>query len=98
MLVVDRDAYEVVLDSQVVNLTATEFRLLSLLEGSPRRVFTRAQLLAAVWEEDDWYRGSDRVLDQTVHAIRKRLGETAKRSRIRTVIGIGYSYDPRRLP
>lgn len=87
MLVVDRDAHEALLDGQVVHLTATEFRLLSLLEGSPRRVFTRAQILESVWGA--WY-GDDHVLDVVVHTLRKKVGKHY----IRNVRSVGFRYEP----
>ncbi|HET6167095.1 MAG TPA: response regulator transcription factor [Marmoricola sp.] len=69
-----------------VQLTATEFELLSALLRRPGQVFSREQLLAGVWGTAD-YAGS-RTVDVHVAQLRAKLGPSAP---IRTHRGVGYS-------
>lgn len=69
----------------VVELTATEFGLLAHLLARPRQVFTREQLLSAVWGVADY--GGSRTVDVHIAQLRAKLGGTDP---IRTVRGIGY--------
>ncbi|WP_406277077.1 response regulator transcription factor [Streptomyces sp. NBC_00191] len=75
-----------VADGRPVELTATEFDLLTHLLRHPGRVFPREQLLAHVWGQAD-YRGS-RTVDVHIAQLRAKLGDA---SPIRTVRGVGYS-------
>ncbi len=89
-LVVDHDAREVTLEGSAVELTAKEFDLLVHFSGSPRQVFTRGQLLAAVWRSSgDWQ--TEATVTEHVHRLRQKVG----RERIVTVRGVGYRFDPR---
>ena len=74
------------LDGEPVELTATEFNLLSHLLKHPGRVYTRDQLLAQVWGYAS-YRDT-RMVDVFISQLRAKLGDA---SPIRTVRGIGYS-------
>lgn len=91
-LVIDPSAREVVVDGEEVELTRIEFDILELLSGSPRRTFTREQLLEHVW--GDWF-GDDHVIEVHMGKLRKKLGESASRPRhIRTLRGVGYRFEP----
>jgi DNA-binding response OmpR family regulator len=70
-------------------LTATEFDLLGFLMGRPGRVFTREQLLAAVWGSAE--SAGTRTVDVHIAQLRAKLGAV---SPLRTVRGIGYAADP----
>lgn len=84
---------EVTLDGAVLDLTKIEFGILDLLSSSPRRTFTRNQLLEEVWG-DNWY-GDDHIIDVHVGNLRKKLGESAsKQHHIRTLRGVGYRFEP----
>src|SRR5213078_1701240 len=72
----------------VVDLTATEYRLLRYLMLNPRRVLTRAQLLEHVWDYD--FNGDARVLETYVSYLRKKLDAHGP-SLIHTVRGVGYA-------
>ena len=91
-LVVDPAAREARLDGAVLDLTKIEFDILDLLTSSPRRTFSREQVLEAVW--------GDRLEDDHVLAVhlgnlRRKLGESASRPRfLRTMRGVGYRFDP----
>ncbi|HEY0540857.1 MAG TPA: response regulator transcription factor [Actinoallomurus sp.] len=71
------------------SLTATEFDLLAFLMGRPGRVFTREQLLAAVWGSAE--SAGTRTVDVHIAQLRAKLGAL---SPLRTVRGIGYAADP----
>jgi DNA-binding response OmpR family regulator len=70
-----------------VDLTATEFDLLSVLAARPGKVHTRDQLLAEVW---GWRDGSGpRTVDSHVRGLRRKLGP----GWVRTVYGVGYALE-----
>ncbi len=88
-LVVDPGARKVWLADRELDLTRTEFDLLDCLTASPRRAFTRRQLIDAVWGPD-WY-GDERVVDVHIGHLRGKLADDANEPRfIRTVRGVGY--------
>ena len=79
----------VTLGGRAVELSALEFDLLHALLRSPGRVFTREELIAAVWGED--FGGVDRVVDVHISSLRRKLGDNAERPHfVATVRGIGY--------
>jgi two-component system, OmpR family, response regulator len=87
-LELDEDAHEVTRNGELVDLTATEYRLLRYLMLNPRRVLTRAQLLEHVWEYD--FGGDARVLETYVSYLRKKL-DVHGPPLIHTVRGVGYA-------
>lgn len=85
----DPDARKVWLDDVELDLTRTEFDLLDALSTSPKRAFTRRQLIDAVWGSE-WY-GDEHIVDVHVGHLRKKLEDDAGSPRfIRTVRGVGY--------
>src|SRR5437868_1328826 len=87
----DVDAHRVRRAGRSVQLGPTEFRLLRHLIQSPGRVFSRAQLLDAVWPRD---RDIDaRTVDVHVRRLRKALNEGGQKDVVRTVRSAGYSLD-----
>ena len=88
-LQIDVAAREVELDGEPVALTRTEFDVLEALSAQPKRVLSRAQLIAQVWG-DNWV-GDEHLVDVHVGHLRRKLGDDAGEPRfIRTVRGIGY--------
>ncbi len=87
-LELDDDAHEVMRAGELVELTATEYRLLRYLMLNPRRALTRAQLLEHVWDYD--FGGDARVLETYVSYLRKKLDRYGP-SLIHTVRGVGYA-------
>ena len=76
-----------------VELTAKEFALLATLLQRPGQVFTRSVLLGTVWGgTTDVYAN---VVDLYVSYLRKKLDRNGEPSRIRTVRGVGYTFEPR---
>lgn len=89
---IDRDRRTVAVDGRPVELTATEFDLLSLLVRSPGRVFSRGQLV------DHLRRDDEEVLERTVdahimHLRRKIEPDRANPRYLVTVYGVGYRFD-----
>jgi DNA-binding response OmpR family regulator len=82
----DPAARTVLVEDRPVDLTATEFDLLAALLRRPGQVFSREQLLAAVWGLADY--GGTRTVDVHVAQLRAKLGVG---SPIRTHRGVGYS-------
>jgi two-component system OmpR family response regulator len=83
----DDDAHEVTRAGALIELTATEYRLLRYLMLNPRHVLTRPQLLEHVWDYD--FGGDARVLETYVSYLRKKLDAHGP-SLIHTVRGVGY--------
>jgi two-component system OmpR family response regulator len=75
-----------------VELTAKEFALLATMLQRPGQVFTRSVLLDIVWGgSPDVYTN---VVDLYVSYLRKKLDRDGEPSRIRTVRGVGYTFEP----
>jgi len=92
-LMIDRGSLIVRRAGQDVSLTPTELRLLLVLSGSPRQVFSREQLLDLVWEHD--YLGDSRLVDACVQRLRAKIeADTSQPRYIQTVRGFGYRFGP----
>ena len=87
-LEMDEDTREVTRAGELVELTATEYRLLRYLLLNPRRVLTRAQILDHVWEYD--FGGDARVLETYISYLRKKLDAHGP-PLIHTARGVGYA-------
>lgn len=90
-LVIDRVAHRVRRAGQEIHLGPTEFRLLDYFMQHPGRVFSREQLLDAVWGSDVYVEA--RTVDVHVGRLRKALNREAAADPIRTVRSAGYSLD-----
>lgn len=88
-LMLDLQSYKAVASGQELSLTLKEFELLSLLAKNKGNVFSREQLLLAVWGAD--YSGSERTVDTHIKTLRLKLRENG--SLIKTVWGIGYKLE-----
>jgi len=95
-LLVDPRRRTVTRAGELVELTVLEFDLLAALVREPGMVFTRSQLLDAVWGAD--FYGNDHVLDVHVANLRRKLGDDPSRARyLETIRGVGFRYpDDRR--
>jgi len=82
------ERFEVRVDEQLVEMSATEFALLKLLMESPGIVLSRSRIINSV--KGDNYPVTERSVDVQILGVRKKLG--AKGSCIRTVRGIGYRF------
>jgi two-component system phosphate regulon response regulator PhoB len=91
-LVIDRVAHRVKRAGKEIHLGPTEFRLLDYLMQHPGRVFSREQLLDAVWGSDVYVEA--RTVDVHVGRLRKALNRDDEAADpIRTVRSAGYSLD-----
>ena len=90
-IVIDRVAHRVKRGGKEIHLGPTEFRLLDYLMQHPGRVFSREQLLDAVWGSDVYVEA--RTVDVHIGRLRKALNGTADGDPIRTVRSAGYSLD-----
>jgi two-component system response regulator BaeR len=71
-------------------LTVVEFHLLTLLVGSPGRVFSRGQLIERIYPDQRVV--SDRTIDSHVKKLRKKINEIHDRELIHSVYSAGYKY------
>lgn len=71
-----------------VNLTAHEFKIVALLAGQPKRVFTKQQIYEAVWLEQ--YAVEDKTITVHISNIRSKLRPSGTEHYIQTVWGIGF--------
>nr|WP_221230629.1 phosphate regulon transcriptional regulator PhoB [Brevundimonas variabilis] len=90
-IIIDRVAHRVKRSGQEVHLGPTEFRLLDHFMRHPGRVFSREQLLDAVWGSDVYVEA--RTVDVHVGRLRKALDVGESANPIRTVRSAGYSLD-----
>jgi DNA-binding response OmpR family regulator len=86
-LVVQKESYRVLFDQNPLPLTISEFLLFQTLYENPQRVFTRENLIMAIFNEE--YIGNDRIIDAHVKNIRKKIPLPF----IRTVTGVGYQFN-----
>lgn len=76
-----------------IDLTAKEFALLAALMQRPGQVFSRSVLLDTVWGVPGEV--STSVVELYVSYLRRKLDRAGEPSRIRTVRGVGYTFEPR---
>jgi two-component system phosphate regulon response regulator PhoB len=90
-LMIDRVAHRVKRKGQEIHLGPTEFRLLDHFMQHPGRVFSREQLLDAVWGSDVYV--ETRTVDVHIGRLRRALNVAGDDDPIRTVRSAGYSLD-----
>ncbi|MBK5248761.1 MAG: response regulator transcription factor [Actinomycetales bacterium] len=92
-LTIDIEGREAHLDGGLVDLTRTEFDVLAALAARPRMVFSRHQLIEAVWGAG-WV-GNEHLVDVHIGHVRRKLGDDPVAPIfIRTFRGIGYRMGP----
>ena len=92
-LVVDLDAFELIVDGKKVDTPPKEMELLFHLASSPNRVYTRNQLLDEVWGFD--YFGDSRTVDVHIKRLREKLEGVSEQWSLKTVWGVGYKFEVR---
>ena len=90
-LVIDKQAYDLVIKGKRVDAPPKEIELLYFLASSPNRVFTRAQLLDDVWGFD--YFDDTRTVDVHVKRLREKLEGVSDKWELKTVWGVGYKFE-----
>ena len=89
-LLIDERGGAAILDGTVLTLTRGEFRLLALLSSRPGRVYTRAQIIDMVQDEEKSV--TERTVDVQLVGLRKKLGDWA--AHIETIRGVGSRVKP----
>jgi len=93
-LVMEPEHWRATLDGTPLELTRKEFGVLATLAARPGRIFSRAQLLDAVYA--DALDTSERALDSHVKNLRRKLAEVdGLHEWIRSVYGVGFCFEPR---
>ena len=86
-LVIDRDSFVVYRGAGKIVLAKKEFELLYLMASKPNKVFTREQILKAIWEDSVVV--TNRTIDVHIRKLREKIGENY----VSTVKGVGYKFD-----
>lgn len=86
-IIIDRERFVVIVDQQEFQLPKKEFELLELLASRPGKVFNREQILSLVWGNETVV--GERTIDVHIRKLREKLGE----SYIRTIKGVGYTFN-----
>jgi DNA-binding response OmpR family regulator len=97
LLEIDVAARQISVAGTVVETTAMEFDLLAFLGASPGRVFSRHQLLTAVWGSSSAWQQSATVTEH-VRRVRQKLVAAGATDCIETVRGVGYRFTRRTAP
>lgn len=88
-LEINFETKQTTLNGQEISLTRKEFMILTLLVNSPKRFFTREQILSQVWDDDTYV--AERSVDVHIARLRKKIGNVGECIINRT--GFGYSFD-----
>ncbi len=92
-LTIDPTRHEVMRNNQPIKMGLAEFKLLKFLVGHPERVFSRGQLLDAVWGDHVFI--EERSVDVHVLRLRKALTPVGAQNLVQTVRGLGYRFSSR---
>ena len=88
-LAMNLESYTVTRGEKVLDLTAKEFEILKLLMKNPKKVYTKEQIYALVW--NDAYLGDENAVNVHISRLRNKVEEDAREPKyIITVWGIGY--------
>ena len=90
-LIIDMDAFELIVDGKKVDIPPMEMDLLFFLASSPNQVYTRNQLLDAVWGFD--YYGESRTVDVHIKRLREKLEGVSEQWNLKTVWKVGYKFE-----
>ena len=90
-LILNQATHEVMVSGTKLDLTAKEFELLYFLAQHAGRVYSRAQLLQAVWQSS--YEGYEHTINTHMNRLRKKLKQVdASTSYIETIWAVGYKF------
>jgi len=94
-LVLDESAWRATLDGVPLDLTAVEFKLLALLASQPGRIYSRDQLMDAMYRDERVV--ADRTVDSHVKKLRRKIADVAPGHEfVHSVYGVGYQFEDRR--
>jgi len=88
-MVLDLDKYEARIKGNQIDLTTTEFNILTILTSHPGWVYSRNKILDLLWGEDKIV--LDRTVDVHIQKLRKKLGVLG--DRIKSIRGVGYKFE-----
>ncbi|MGB0894513.1 MAG: response regulator transcription factor [Parashewanella sp.] len=92
-MLINSDTREVYAANRVIELTATEFDLLHYLAKHPQQVFSRLQLLEAVWGYS--HDGYEHTVNSHINRLRTKLAHYfGEQDIVKTVWGVGYKFSP----
>jgi len=88
----DEAGYRATIGGADLNLTAVEFQLLKVLTDHPGRIYTREQLMDAMYRDERVV--SDRTVDSHIKKIRRKISAVLPdREVVHSVYGLGYKYE-----
>lgn len=87
-LVIDKERHLIVVNGLEIDVPKKEFSLLILLSSRPSRLFTREEIFQHLWGSEIVV--SDRTIDVYIRKLREKIGDT----KIKTIKGIGYKFEP----
>ena len=90
-LTIDKNAFNIIVKGETMEIPPKEIELLYFLASSPNRVFTRAQLLDDVWGFD--YFGDSRTVDVHIKRLREKVENVSQQWSLKTVWGVGYKFE-----
>ncbi len=91
-LTIDMTGHKVLVDGEEVDLTASEFKLLTTLARYPGRVYSRMELVEKVLGYD--FEGYERTIDSHIKNLRAKLGDNPRSPKwLHTVHGVGYRFE-----
>lgn len=92
-IVLNEAGWSALLNGHDLGLTAVEFQLLRVMVAQPGRIFTRDQLMDAMYRDERIV--SDRTVDSHIKKLRRKISDVEpERELIWSVYGVGYKYEP----
>ena len=85
-LIIDKEAYKVILEGKELSIPKKEFELLYLLASKPEKVFKRETIMDKVWGSDVVV--GDRTIDVHIRKLREKIGVNF----FKTIKGVGYKF------
>jgi two-component system response regulator BaeR len=91
-LELDAERFRAAFRGRVLDLTAVEFQLLRLLASEPGRIFTRSQIMSAIYTDHRIV--SDRTIDSHVKKLRRKIAAAGPDEElVHSVYGVGYKFE-----
>jgi DNA-binding response OmpR family regulator len=90
-LIIDKKAYKVTIEGEEISFSAKEFELLYYLSKHKNQVFSKSQLLDAIWGYDTY--GDESTITVYIRRLREKLeSDPSNPTYIKTVWGVGYKF------